>query len=156
MPVHDEQWEDRQKTIRQVLTRRVVRTQGQLTEILREHGFEVTQSSVSRDLADLRAVKRNGRYVAPGSDGIGAPVTELREIASSIREFHPAGSSLLVVRTPPGRATLVAMALDRAGWPEMAGCIAGDDTVFVATQGRSQQAVLSMLLGRLVKESINA
>jgi arginine repressor len=48
------------------------------------------------------------------------------------------------------------MALDRAGWPEMAGCIAGDDTVFVATQGRSQQAVLSMLLGRLVKESINA
>lgn len=156
MSSRDVGWEERQKLVRQVLAKRDIRTQGQLLAVLREQGFEVTQSCVSRDLADVRAVKVKGRYLPPEAMARGSQQTELREVAASIREVRPAGPSLLVVRTPPGRATLVAMAFDRAEWPEMVGCIAGDDTVFVATEGRAQQAVLTALLDRLVRESTHA
>jgi len=156
MPVRDEQWEARQVTIRQILTKRVIRTQGQLLAALRERGFEVTQSSVSRDLADLRAIKVDGRYRPAEMLASGLPGMELREIATSIREVKVAGPNLMVVRTPPGRATLVAMAFDRASWPQMVGCIAGDDTVFVATEGRGPQGVLVALIERLKREAAHA
>jgi transcriptional regulator of arginine metabolism len=156
MPVRDEQWEERQVVIRQLLAKRVIRTQGQLLEALRERGFQVTQSSVSRDLSDLKAAKVDGRYRTPEALSSGLPGTELREVATSIRDVKSAGPNLLVVRTPPGRAPIVAVAFDRAGWPQMIGCVAGDDTVFVATQGRGQQSVLEALLARIVREAAHA
>lgn len=156
MPVRDEQWEERQIVIRQLLAKRIIRTQGQLLTMLLERGFHVTQSSVSRDLSDLQAVKVDGRYRTPEALSSGLPGTELMEVATSIREVKAAGPNLLIVHTPPGRAAIVAVAFDRADWPQMIGCIAGDDTVFIATQGRAQQSVLEALLSRIVREAVHA
>ena len=62
-----------------------------------------------------------------------------------------AGPHLLVVKTPPGIAPLVALDLDRENWPEVVGTVAGDDTFFVATAGRRQQARVEARLGALAK-----
>ena len=157
MSARDERWSERQAAIRDILSRRPVRTQGQLLAVLRARGFEVTQPSVSRDLADLRAVKADGRYRLP--DGLVPErlvAEDLAEAARSIREVASAGPHLLVLRTPPGRAALVGLALDRARPPGMAGCIAGDDTVFVAMEGRQPLSVLRTMLGRLAREGTRA
>jgi len=156
MPVRDEQWEARQATIRQILAKRVIRTQVQLLDALRQRGFEVTQSSVSRDLADLKAAKLDGRYRTAEALEPTLPGSELREVSASILRVQPAGPNLLVVHTPPGRATLVAVALDLARWPQMAGCIAGDDTVFVATDGKGAQDVVKKRIERILEEAGHA
>lgn len=137
--------EDRQKALLALLRRGTVRRQEELVERLAERGFEVTQSSVSRDLRDLGVAKVRGRYVVP-------PATEepdgeaLEEIALHLRAAKPAGPNLTVVFTPAGAAQTVGLALDRAAWPEIVGTVAGDDTIFVATAGAREQ---SRLLHRL-------
>ena len=100
-------------------------------------GLAVTQSSVSRDLKDLGAVKTSDGYELPnpGADG----ERELAAVAGLIRQSNPAGPHLLVIRTAIGGAQRVALALDRCAWPEMIGNIGGDDTVFVATESALAQ-----------------
>jgi transcriptional regulator of arginine metabolism len=60
-------------------------------------------------------------------------------LAGFVREIHSAGATLTVVKTTVGAAQSVAVAVDRAQWPEVVGTISGDDTIFIATQGASQQ-----------------
>lgn len=122
-----------------------VRRQEELVERLAARGFEVTQSSVSRDLRELGVAKVGGRYVAPP-----APTPAAEEVAEELVHFlraaRAAGPHLTVVVTRTGAAQRVGIELDRAGWPEIVGTVAGDDTVFVATAGARDQ---SRLLGRL-------
>ncbi len=81
-----------------------------------------------------------GRYVLPGEPrGGGEPESrspDLAEVARFLRAAKPAGPHLTVVFTIPGAAQSVGLAIDRAGWPELVGTMAGDDTVFVATAAR--------------------
>jgi transcriptional regulator of arginine metabolism len=156
MATRDESWPERQAAIQEILARRAIRTQGQLLDALRGRGFDVTQPSVSRDLADLKAVKVDGRYRIPRPLAAAGVDGDLREAAEAIRETRLAGPNLMVVRTRPGRASIVGLAFDRSGLPGMVGCIAGDDTVFVATEGRQAQAALQGLLGRLAREASGA
>lgn len=156
MATRDESWPERQAAIRDILARRAIRTQEQLLAALRDRGFEVTQPSVSRDLGDLKAVKVDGRYRIPRVLSEVPRDGDLQEAAAALREVRKAGPHLLVVRTRPGRASIVGLAFDRAGWPGMAGCIAGDDTVFVATESRQAQVVLQGLLERLAREAKGA
>jgi transcriptional regulator of arginine metabolism len=139
MPVKDERWAQRQAAIRSLLGRREIRRQEDLLGLLRKDGFHVTQSSVSRDLAELGAVKVEGRYVLPPTGGATGAQSEIAEAAAAVRDVRAAGPNLLVVLTPAGLAQRVGLALDRVGWPEVVGTIAGDDTVFVATTGRRPQ-----------------
>jgi len=132
----------RQRAIRDLLEQRAVRTQHELAGALRERGFRATQATVSRDVAEMGLVK-------VGRDGVQAyampPTPGEREVSGEERlrnllkdlpiEIHEAGL-LLVVRTLPGSAHAIAAALDRAHWAEVAGSIAGDDTVFVAFSDR--------------------
>ena len=102
---------------------------------LGEAGFAATQATVSRDLEALGAVKlrRDGtvRYVlAESFGGSGAPRLGAM-LAQWVVSMTPAGA-LLVLKTPPGSANIVAHAIDQAGLAEVAGTIAGDDTIFVA------------------------
>jgi transcriptional regulator of arginine metabolism len=73
-----------------------------------------------------------------------------------MHSVEPAGPNLVVLKTPPGAASQVAIAIDGEAWQEVVGTIAGDDTVFIATRGRSQQARLETLLKQVMGEVIHA
>src|SRR5262249_11271645 len=112
--------------------------QSELAEALRAEGIETVQATVSRDIAQLGLVKvraSDGRlvYALPGA----ADLRRLEELTSALRRWAgsmtPSGS-LLVVQTPRGVAVPLADAIDGAGLPQVAGTIAGDNTVFVAAR----------------------
>lgn len=155
MPTEVESWEQRHRAILAILRRAPVRRQEELVDRLAERGFEVTQSTLSRDLRELGVAKLGGRYVVPaapeGSD------EAVEEVAHYLRSARPAGPHLTVVHTQVGSAQAVGIALDRAGWSEIVGTIAGDDTVFVATAGaRDQSRVLHRIQALLAEAGAGA
>jgi transcriptional regulator of arginine metabolism len=114
-------------------------SQEELTERLRGLGHQVTQATVSRDLVSLGAVKvkREGamRYLLP--DQFGARDWATGQLERIVREWVygvEAAGPLIVLRTPPGSAHLVASAIDQAQPQDVAGTVAGDDTIFVAVR----------------------
>jgi transcriptional regulator of arginine metabolism len=117
-----------------IVTSTKVATQDELAAALRRRGFDVSQASVSRDIAALGLLKAHGRYVRRAS---AAPDDDpaLARIRDNVLGIRAAGEHLLVLGTPPGEASPVALALDRQGWPGVVGTIAGDDTIFVALTG---------------------
>ncbi len=129
--------ETRREAIRQLLTKGPAETQGSIVSVLEAQGFTATQSSVSRDLRELGAIKTASGYELPNSDQNSDD--QVAEVASLFRSFRPAGPNLLVVQTAIGAAQRVALALDRSDWPGMVGTIAGDDTIFVATDSAASQ-----------------
>ncbi len=132
----------RQRAIRDLVEQRPIRTQQELAAALRERGFRTTQATISRDVAELGLVKagRNGThaYAIPPrlreADTSGEERLQrlLHDMPVEIRD----AGTMLVLRTLPGSAHALAAALDRARWSEVAGSIAGDDTVFVAFSDR--------------------
>ncbi len=137
--------EQRHRAVLALLRRAPVRRQEELVALLAERGFEVTQSSVSRDLRELGVAKAGGRYLPPAAaTGPGAEVAAIaaEEIAHFLRGAKPAGPHLTVVFTSTGAAQRVGIELDRVAWPEIVGTVAGDDTVFVATAGARDQTRL--------------
>ena len=149
----------RQRAIRDLVAQRPIRTQQELAAVLRERGFRTTQATISRDVAELGLIKavRDGMmaYALPPRliEAETSGEDRLRKLLMDLPlEIHDAGV-LLVLRTLPGSAHAVAAALDRARWPEVAGSIAGDDTVFVAIPDR---ASLQRVKRRLVRLSEGA
>lgn len=147
----------RQRAIRDLVEQRPIRTQQELAAALRERGFRATQATISRDVAELGLVKtgRGGTrtYALParlreaetsGEDRLRAL---LRGLPLDVRE----AGVLLVLRTLPGSAHPIAAALDRARWPEVAGSIAGDDTVFIACPDRGALQRAKRRLARLAE-----
>lgn len=108
---------------------------------LRKHGFDATQSSVSRDLRELGVAKAGDHYIVPATDEVLA-VNHFAAIVNFVIGVRTAGPSLTVVRTTTGTAQSVAVAIDRSNWPEVVGTISGDDTIFIATEGASEQRKL--------------
>ena len=141
----DAQQLERRQAIVRILRDGHVRRQEDLAHLLQTEGFEVTQSSVSRDLRDLGVLKASGRYVLP-PDEVSRTNGDFAMLAQFVRGFRRAGPSLTVVRTTIGAAQSVAVAIDRAEWPEVAGTISGDDTIFIATANAAAQEAL---VGRL-------
>lgn len=143
----------RQRAIRDLVGQRLIRTQQELAAALRDRGFRTTQATISRDVAELGLIKvaRDGMtsYALPPRlvEAETSGEDRLRKLLADLPlEIGDAGL-LLVLRTLPGSAHAIAAALDRARWPEVAGSIAGDDTVFVATSDRgSLQRVRRRLL----------
>lgn len=128
----------RLQAIRDLLLHEEIGSQELLAQKLAAAGFACTQSSVSRDLADLGVSKSGGRYALPQA---------ARLAALGIRSAKPAGPNLLVLRTEVGAAQLAAFQIDQMGIPEIVGTVAGDDTIFVATASRDDQAAVAALLG---------
>ena len=132
----------RQQQIRDLVGTRTVRTQHELAAALRERGYRATQATISRDVSEMGLIKqtKNGErgYAIPPRVGQLETTGEER-LAMVLRdlpvEIRPAGL-LIVVKAVPGSAHAIAAALDRAGWTEVAGSIAGDDTVFIAAVDR--------------------
>jgi transcriptional regulator of arginine metabolism len=124
-------------------------SQEEATERLRSLGFAVTQATVSRDLDQLGAVKvkRGGvlTYALPDQLGAADWSSERLEriVAEWVVSVETAGQ-MLVLKTPPGSAHLVASAVDQAQMPEIAGTVSGDDTLFVALRdGVATSAMLA-------------
>ncbi len=141
----DRQQFERRNAIVRILRGGVVRRQSDLAQLLRRDGFEVTQSSVSRDLRELGVLKASGRYLLP-PDEISRANGDFGALAQFVRSVRPAGSSLTVIKTSIGAASSVAVALDKAEWPEVVGTISGDDTIFIATlDTRAQRRVIERL-----------
>ena len=128
--------------ILEVISTRPVRTQEELADALTALGWEVTQSSVSRDIAALRLVKADGAYRRPPRRAPWVDPDE-RRVGEGVLTMEKAGDALVVLHTPPGEANHVAVALDRLAWPEVIGSIAGDDTIFLAVKdSKAQRRVL--------------
>ena len=135
--------------ILELISTRAVRTQEELAEALAAEGWEVTQSSVSRDIAALRLVKVDGAYRRPPRGPEPADPDE-RRIGEGVLTAEPAGDALIVVHTPPGEANRVAVAMDRLAWADVVGTIAGDDTIFLAVRDEPAQRRVLRGIRRLV------
>jgi transcriptional regulator of arginine metabolism len=120
----------KQKTLALIQGRRIT-TQQELMLLLQQAGFPATQSIVSRDLEELGVVKRRGFYVLPQT----ANGASARGLVSLL----PAGDFMLVARCEPGLASAVAVEIDRAKLVEIAGTIAGEDTIFIALHNAKLQ-----------------
>jgi transcriptional regulator of arginine metabolism len=142
----------RQHRITKLLEAEPVTSQAQLVALLAEQGVEATQTTVSRDLDDLGAVKVR----LPGGETAYAlpelpvhqiaPEDHLRRVLGEwVVEVAHSGN-LVVLRTPPGSAHVVGSALDRSGLEEVVGTVAGDDTVLVvAAEGVGGEAMAEQL-----------
>lgn len=139
---------ERRSEIRQLIASRPVATQEELRALLADRGHEVTQATLSRDLAQLgarRAAQPGGgtHYELPDMPR-GAPLLE--ELVRTIDE----NGTLVVVHTTSGAAQVVAGALDRARMPEVLGTIAGDDAIFIApARGVSTAKLIRKLRERI-------
>jgi len=127
----------RQHKILQILGNVTVTSQDQLVELLEADGVEATQATVSRDLEDIGAIKvrmPGGElvYALPEhSNEQVAPADHLRRVLSDWVAEVGHSQNLVVVKTPPGSAHVVASALDRSGLEGVLGTVAGDDSIMI-------------------------
>jgi transcriptional regulator of arginine metabolism len=131
----------RRGAIVRILRRTTVARQAELVELLHGEGFEATQSSVSRDLRELGIVKGAERYLLPAVEDALTP-SHFESVQTFVKGYRAAGPSLTVLRTTVGAAQSVALAIDKARWTEVVGTIAGDDTIFIATESARTQRQL--------------
>jgi len=127
--------ERRRQTIAELIRRGALASQDELGERLADLGFAVTQATISRDLEQIGAVKvrRAGQlgYALPDQVApTGAP--RLAAVLGDFARSIETASNLVVIKTPPGSAHLIGVALDQSDLSEIVGTICGDDTVFVA------------------------
>jgi transcriptional regulator of arginine metabolism len=145
----------RQHRVAKLLEAHAVTSQGQLVELLEADGIRATQATVSRDLEELGAVKVR----VPGGELVYAipelpkdqvaPEDHLRRVMSEwVVDVEPS-ANLVVLRTPPGSAHVVASALDRAGLPDVLGTVAGDDTMIVVVAEKAGGATVAKRLATL-------
>lgn len=128
---------DRQRAMRELVARTPIASQQEFVELLGERGFDVTQATVSRDIADLGLVKvvRADRHVYASPEDLAAPVTRTDEALRRLLMDHPmtvrrSGLILLLISTP-GMANAIAQAIDESSLDEQEGTLAGDNTVLV-------------------------
>ena len=139
MPNSAQDQAQRRAMLRELLLHGPASTQKTLVDALGAQGLQATQSSVSRDLRELGAIKTSDGYELPSDDDYS---DEMSAVAEFLRDITPAGPNLTVIKTAIGAAQRVALALDRSAWPEIVGNIGGDDTVFVATENGAAQKIL--------------
>ena len=129
---------ERQGAILRLVSERKLATQSELAAALRAAGYDAVQTTVSRDIAQLGLVKvrdEEGRlvYALPGA----ADLNRLNELTSALRRWATdvvSSGNLAIVKTPPGYAQGLALALDAAALADVVGTVAGDDTIFVAAR----------------------
>jgi transcriptional regulator of arginine metabolism len=113
-----------------------VASQEQLADLLRAEGVRVTQATLSRDLKELGVMKGPAGYILPGAAPAPAPPTngDLQRALRAMLLSGEVGGNLAVLHTGPGRASALALEIDRAGLRPILGTVAGDDTVFIAAR----------------------
>lgn len=131
----------RQGRIVELLTRRAIRSQTELADLLAGEGFGVSQGTLSRDLVDVGAVRlrsASGELIYAVRDveaaDVGRAQARLARLASELMLSAEASANLVVLKTPPGAAQFLASAIDRAGLDAVLGTIAGDDSILLVSR----------------------
>lgn len=118
----------RQGQIRKLIRSKAISTQEELAHELKKLGIAATQVTLSRDIRELRLAKTQEGYREISADESGPDFSAL---ASEFLQDVRAAQNLVILKTAPGHANSVAVALDQEGWPEVVGTVAGDDTILV-------------------------
>ena len=150
----------RQGKIIEIIQKYNVGTQEELADRLREEGFHVTQATISRDIRELKLSKMSAedgvqKYIVLEQNGgelENRYVRVLQEAYSSV----DTAQNLVVIRTVSGMAMAVAAALDAMKLPEIVGCIAGDDTIFVAVHTQEETRLLREKVRMIVAREVHS
>jgi transcriptional regulator of arginine metabolism len=144
----------RQSQILDLVDREAISSQEALRQKLKDRGIQATQATLSRDLKVLGLVKRagDGAYARPGNErGSQAVGEQLRKAVSTLVRALERVELLIVVRTDPGQAQGLAILFDRSQLIEVAGTVAGDDTILLICRGIDQAKGLETALNHMVK-----
>ena len=146
---------NRQKKILEIVARFHVETQDDLIDRLLVEGFSVTQATISRDIRELQLTKvltgkGSYRYVAPKKEELVTGIKINDALVDSILSAEYA-QNLVVIRTFPGLAQAVAASIDNLSIAEVLGCVAGDDTIFIATRNEETAKNISERIHSMMK-----
>ncbi len=131
----------RQKMIQKIIEKEEIGTQFDLAERLKQHGFNVTQATVSRDIKEIGLIKipvegNFSKYSMPVNISVGNIAERMRRMFIDNAVSVEKAENLIVIKTLPGTAQGLAACLDQCGWQEIVGCIAGDDTILIIARDR--------------------
>jgi transcriptional regulator of arginine metabolism len=140
----------RQRAILTLVATRPIHSQDELVALLDQQGFVATQATVSRDIKELGLVKvpiKGGedddalfKYVVPNATV--NYVSRLHRVVAELALSIVGSVNLIVIKTPPGSAMMVASAVDEAGWPEVIGTVGGDDTILIIVRSAEEMPVI--------------
>jgi len=141
----------RHKAIVDLIRTQEITSQEQLLEELLSQKIDVSQSTLSRDIQELGLGKSGGVYTMMGLE---PPRSSDETIRRTIREFLSdvtVAQNIVVLKTGPGHASTVSRAVDEAGWEEIVGSLAGDDTVFLAVRTVKESRQVADRLREILK-----
>ncbi len=141
----------RQKLILELVGAASIGSQDELRRALAKHETKVTQATLSRDIHEMGLIKTSDGYALPQGELIPEPLSPPLE--RMIREFVlevRVAQNLLVLKTSPGSAQPVAVALDSEGWLEVVGTVAGDDTVLIVSPDKRKARALANRLSEML------
>ena len=146
---------ERHEVVVELINKYDIETQEELAAYLREEGFDVTQATVSRDIRELNLSKisaGNGRqkYIILQNDDTRLGDKYIRVLRDGFVSVGMA-QNILVVKTVQGMAMAVAAAIDAMKFPEVVGCIAGDDTIFAAVKSVEDTKTVMEKLNEIIK-----
>jgi transcriptional regulator of arginine metabolism len=140
----------RQGRILEIIRKRLIRSQEELSSFLKRESVEATQSTLSRDIRELGLVKVRGSYQAPEELHSSPPLDLLRRAFEQFVIRTGVSGNIVMIKTSPGNAHSVGVVVDAAQWPEVLGTVAGDDTVFVLVRkGSLGRKVIGRIRGLL-------
>lgn len=140
--------EARRRLVLDLVGQRRIKSQYELQAELAAHKISVNQATLSRDVRALGLLKGKDGYELPTAQGGASGDTSLA-LDSAVHAWLGSSSlagALVVLKTPPSGASPLAIAIDRAGWKDVVGTIAGDDTIFVATRTPSDARRVEAML----------
>ncbi|HTV57852.1 MAG TPA: ArgR family transcriptional regulator [Verrucomicrobiae bacterium] len=143
----------RQGQILKIVTGQPVANQDELRRRLGHLGMRVTQATLSRDLRELKLVKTTGGYrplTAAAQEEAASQPTLARALKEFLLDIRPA-QNMLVLKTPPGGAQPLAAALDAERWKEIAGTLAGDDTVLLISTSTKARAAIQKRMEEVLR-----
>ena len=146
---------NRQEKMLELISQYEIDTQDELIALLRDHGFDVTQATVSRDIRELKIAKMTTgrgtyRYVLPKAAEASSGVKFSAALTDSIVHVNSA-QNLVVLKTYPGMAGAVAVGIDHMNLVQILGCVAGDDTILVVTQDNDCAAAFAKQVQDLLR-----
>lgn len=144
----------RQAKILDIIETKHITTQEELTKYLKEEGFDATQATISRDIRELRLTKssdKSGAYKYTVKEkSIDRPENKYAKILIEATVNKNVAVNLVIIKTYSGMANAACAAIDRFGWSEIAGSIAGDDTIFIACFDAAGAAAVNEKLDRIL------
>jgi len=146
---------ERHEVVVELINKYDIETQEELAEYLRREGFEVTQATVSRDIRELHlskiaAGKGKQKYVILHNDDNKLGDKYIHVLKNGFVSMNMA-QNILVIKTVQGMAMAVAAAVDAMRFPEIVGCIAGDDTIFAAIKSVEETKTVMKKLHEIIK-----